>query len=41
VDIPTLLLFGGAGVALVGWRLNSTWIIGAGAAVGWLINAAQ
>ena len=40
MDIPTMLLFGGAGVALVGWRLNSTWIIGVGAAVGWLIKAA-
>jgi chromate transporter len=38
VDLPTVLLLAGAGVALVGWRLNSTWIIAAGAAVGWLLG---
>ena len=38
VDVPTILLLAGAGVALVGWRLNSTWIIGAGAAIGWLLG---
>ena len=38
VDLPTLALLGAAGIALVAWRLNSTWLILGGAVAGWLLQ---
>jgi chromate transporter len=38
VDVPTLVLCVGSAVALVGFRLNSTWLIAVGALVGWMLT---
>lgn len=38
VDLPAALLAAAAMVALLRWRLNSTWLILGGAAAGWLLR---
>jgi chromate transporter len=38
VDVPTALLAAAAWVALARWRPNATWLIAAGAFVGWLLG---
>lgn len=40
VDLPTCLLAVASAVALVRWRLNSVWLVLAGALAGWLLHAA-
>lgn len=38
VDVPTMALCVGSVVALAGFRVNSTWLIAAGALVGWMLG---
>ena len=38
VDAPTMALCVGSVVALAGFRVNSTWLIAAGALVGWMLG---
>ncbi len=38
VDLPTALVAAGAALVLFRWRSNSTWLILAGAAAGWLLQ---
>ena len=38
VDVPTAAIAAAAAVALVRWSPNTTWLIAAGAAAGWLLR---
>ena len=39
VDVPTVLLGAAAAVALLRFKLNSTWLVLGGAAAGWVLHA--
>ena len=41
VDLPTAGLLAASGVVLAVWRPNSTWLIGGGAVLGWMLRAGE
>jgi chromate transporter len=41
VDLPTLVLVATAAILLVRFKVNATWLILGGAAMGWAVHAAN
>ena len=41
VDVPTVMLAAAGAIALIRWKPNTTWLVGAGAAVGAIVHAVR